>query len=60
MDVMRVTQAFTTHMDVPNAALKYFGIVRRDLDLIKSGCYVAATIVADALIVRPEPRVQCS
>lgn len=51
MDILRATCAFTVDMQVPNHAGLYYSIVRRDLDLIKSGCYVAATVVADGLIV---------
>lgn len=52
MDFLRAIQAYTSNMEVPFAAVFYYTIVRRDLDLIKSGCYIAVTIVSDALIVR--------
>ena len=48
---MRAAQAFTSHMDVPDSAVLYYTVVKRDLDLIKSGCYIAMTVVSDALIV---------
>lgn len=51
MDIMRVVNAFTTQMAVPYSPVFYYAVVRRDLDLIKSGCYVATTIIADGLIV---------
>ncbi|EKM58167.1 uncharacterized protein PHACADRAFT_26692 [Phanerochaete carnosa HHB-10118-sp] len=50
MDFLRAIQAFTSHMDVPDSAVAYYTIVRRNLDLIKSGCYIAVTVVSDALI----------
>ena len=52
MDITRAIEAYTSNMEVPFAAIFYYTIVRRDLDLIKSGCYIAVTIVSDALIVR--------
>ena len=51
MDIMRAVDAFTTNMGVPYSPVYYYAVVRRDLDLIKSGCYVATTIIADGLIV---------
>lgn len=51
MDLLRAIDAYTSHMDIPNSAIIYYTIVRRDIDLIKSGCYIAVTIVSDALIV---------
>ena len=51
MDIMRAVDAFTTNMGVPYSPIYYYAVVRRDLDLIKSGCYVATTIIADGLIV---------
>lgn len=51
MDFLRAVQAFTSHMDVPDSAVIYYTIVRRDLDLIKSGCYITMTVISDALIV---------
>ncbi len=51
MDILRSMDAFTSHMDVPNFAILYYTVVRRDLDLIKSGCYIAVTVIADGLIV---------
>ena len=52
MDLLRAVHAYTSDMEVPFAAVFYYTIVRRDLDLIKSGCYIAVTIVSDGLIVR--------
>ena len=51
MDILRVYHAFTDHLDVANYPVLYYGVVRRSLDLIKSGCYIACTVVADGLIV---------
>ena len=51
MDLMRAMQAYTSEMEIPFAAVFYYTIVRHDLDLIKSGCYIAVTIVSDGLIV---------
>ena len=51
MDVLRAVNAFTTDMDVPNHAIAYYTVVRRDLDLVKSAAYIAMTIVSDGLIV---------
>ncbi|KAJ3529271.1 hypothetical protein NM688_g7876 [Phlebia brevispora] len=50
MDILRAVEAYTTHMDVPYAPIYYYAVVRRDLDLIKSGCYIATTIIADGII----------
>ncbi|KAI0337376.1 hypothetical protein BDW22DRAFT_1364141 [Trametopsis cervina] len=50
MDILRCLNAFTTHLDIPNYAAVYYTIVRRDLDLVKSGAYIAMTIVSDSLI----------
>ncbi|KAI0683936.1 hypothetical protein BC835DRAFT_683070 [Cytidiella melzeri] len=50
MDILRAINAFTTHADVPQYAITYYTIVRRDLDIIKSTAYVAMTIVSDGLI----------
>lgn len=51
MDFIRAIQAFTLHPEVPNSAIHYYAIVRRHFDLIKSGCYIAMTILSDGLIV---------
>ena len=51
MDILRAINAFTTHTDVPNHAITYYTVVRRDLDIIKSGAYIAMTIISDGLIV---------
>ncbi|KAI0821039.1 hypothetical protein BC629DRAFT_1434974 [Irpex lacteus] len=50
MDILRAINAFTTHTDVPNHAITYYTVVRRDLDIIKSGAYIAMTIISDGLI----------
>ncbi|KAI0083620.1 hypothetical protein BDY19DRAFT_1060844 [Irpex rosettiformis] len=50
MDVLRATNAFTTHTDIPNYAIAYYTVVRRDLDIIKSAAYIAMTIISDGLI----------
>ncbi|KAI0686815.1 hypothetical protein BC835DRAFT_1378376, partial [Cytidiella melzeri] len=50
MDILHAINAFTTHTDVPQYAITYYTIVRRDLDIIKSTAYVALTIVSDGLI----------
>ncbi|KAI0682827.1 hypothetical protein BC835DRAFT_1423947 [Cytidiella melzeri] len=52
MDILLAINAFTTHADVPQYAITYYTIIRRDLDIIKSTAYVAMTIVSDGLIAR--------
>ncbi|GJE85477.1 hypothetical protein PsYK624_015560 [Phanerochaete sordida] len=51
IDIVRVMDAFTRHMDVPNSAAQFYGTITTPLNLAKSATYVAITLVLDALIV---------
>jgi hypothetical protein len=44
--------AFTTHSNIENYADKYYAKFAAFQDIFKSAIYVAATICADAFIVR--------
>ncbi|THG93724.1 hypothetical protein EW026_g7590 [Hermanssonia centrifuga] len=51
IDIVRVMNAFTTQMNVPDAPVLYYGKSNTSLSLTKTAVYVAVTLVSDILIV---------
>ena len=45
-------QAYTDHMDVPNAPIAYYENVDSPLDVAKTAIYCTATLISDGHIVR--------
>lgn len=51
VDLVRVFDAFTAHMYIPNAPEAFFANVDTSLNITKTAAYVAVTLLADALLV---------
>lgn len=52
LDIDRVLNAYTAHLDVPNAAITYYNDLSVQRRLAKTSTYMILTLVSDAIIVR--------
>ncbi|KAF7985054.1 hypothetical protein HWV62_8901 [Athelia sp. TMB] len=58
IDLARAFSAFTNNMSVANSPEKYFANVDTSLNIAKTACYVAVTLLADAML-NMEDSTQC-